>query len=81
MLILCIFKKNQPVFSARFDKQDEDNQVMEETKKFNNFNMNQNFTESDIDNFDVYSPIKHQIKEQEMKNSVWRSDKNTSMTR
>ena len=32
----------QTVFSARFDKQDDDNQVLDETELFNNLNINQN---------------------------------------
>ena len=35
--------KNQTVFSARFDKQDEDNQVLGETELFNNLKSNHFF--------------------------------------
>ena len=50
--------KNQTVFSAGFDKQDEDkqdedNQVLDETDLFINLNINHNLTESDLDNIDV----------------------------
>ena len=45
--------KHQTVFSARFDKQDEDNQVLDETESFINSNVNQNLTESDLDKIDI----------------------------
>ena len=66
--------------SARFDKQDEDNQVLDETEIFINLNINHNLTETDIDNIDIKSPIEHQIQQQEMKDSGWRFDKIFSMT-
>ena len=65
----------QTVFSARFDKQDEDNQVLNETEKTINLNINHNLTETDLDNIDVKSPLEHQIQQQEMKDSGWRFDK------
>ena len=34
--------KNQTAFSTRFDKQDADNQVVDETELFNNLNINHN---------------------------------------
>ena len=49
--------KHQTVWSARFDKQDEDNQVLEETKLLLNVNINHNLTESDISNIDFISSI------------------------
>ena len=64
----------QLVFSARFDKQDEINHVMGETDIFNNLNFIQNLTETDLDIIDVRLPLKHQIQQQEMKNSGWRLD-------
>ena len=70
----------QTVFSARFDKQDEDNQVLDETEIFINLNINQNLTESDLDKIDVISPLEFQIQQPEMKDSGWRFDKNFSMT-
>ena len=72
--------KNQTVFSARFDKQDEDNQVLDETEIFININLNHTSTESDRDKIDIKSPLEHQIQAQEMKNSGSRSDKINSMT-
>ena len=47
----------QRVFLARFDKQDENNQVLDETELFINLNINHNLTETDIDNIDVRSPL------------------------
>ena len=57
----------QRVFSARFDKQDEDNQVLDETEIFNNLNINHYLTKSDLDKIDIKSPLEHQIQQQEMK--------------
>ena len=70
----------QTVFLARFDKQDGDNQVLDETDLFINLNSNQNLTESDINNIDIISPLEHQIQTQEMKDSSWRFGKINSMT-
>ena len=67
--------KYQTVFSARFDEQDEDNQVLDETELLINFNINHNLTETDLDNTDIKSPLKHQIQAQEMENARWRLDK------
>ena len=72
--------KYQTVFSARFDKQDEDNQVLDETELFIKLNINHNLTQSDLDNIDVVSPFEHQKQQQEMKDSGWRFDKINSMT-
>ena len=70
----------QTVFSARFDKQDEDGQLLDETELFINLNINQNLTQSDIDNFNITFPLEHQIQQQEMKDLGWRFDKLYSMT-
>ena len=43
-------------------------------------NFSHKLTEGDLDNIDVKSPLEHQIQQQEMKDSVWRFDKITSMT-
>ena len=71
--------KNQTVFSALFDEQDEDNQIVDETELFISLNSNHNLTETDIDNFYGKSPLEHQIQQQEMKDSGWRFDKINSM--
>ena len=70
----------QTVFSARFDKQDEDNQVLDETELFINLNINQNLTQTDINIIDVVFQLEHQKQQQEMKVSGWRFDKINSMT-
>ena len=70
----------QTVISARFDKQDENKQVLDETELFINLNINHNLTQTDLDNFDIISPLDYQIQQQEMKYSGWRFDKINSMT-
>ena len=72
--------KYQTVFSATFSKQDEDNQVLDETELFIKLGINHNLTESDLDRIDFKSPLDHQIQQQEMKDSGWRFDKINSMT-
>ena len=72
--------KYQTVFSARFEKQDEDNQLLDETELFINLNINHNLTQTDVNNIDVVSPFEHQKQQQEMKDSGWRFDKINSMT-
>ena len=79
ILIQYIFQY-QTIFSARFDKQDEDNQVLDEAELFINLKINHNLTQTDFDSMDVKSPLEHQIQQQEMKNSGWRFDKINSMT-
>ena len=59
----------QTVFSAIIHKQNEDNQVLEETEIYLNLNNNHNLTETDIDNIDIKSPLEHQYQNQEMKDS------------
>ena len=73
--------KNQTVISARFDKEDEDNQLLDETELFINLNINHNLTQTDLDNIDVVSPLEYQKQQQEMKDSGWRFDKIISMTK
>ena len=70
----------QTVFSSRFDKQDEDNQVLDETELFIILKINHNLTQSDLDKTDNKSLLEHQIQQQEMKDSGWRFDKINSMT-
>ena len=53
--------KNQTVFSVRFEKQDEDNEVLDETELFINVNINHFTTECDLDKIDVRSLLEHQI--------------------
>ena len=70
----------QVVFSARFDKQDEDGQLLDETELFINLKINQNLTQSDLDNINITFQLELQIQQQEMKDSGWRFDKLYSMT-
>ena len=56
----------QTVFSAVFDKQNED-----EKELFINLNINHNLTQSDIDKIDVISPLKHKIHDEEIRDSDW----------
>ena len=51
------------VFSARFHKQDEDNEVLDETELFINLNINDNLTETDIYKTDIASPSEHQFQQ------------------
>ena len=74
----CKFRY-QTVFSAKCDKQDEDSRVLDETELFVNLNINHNLTQSDLDNIDVKSPLEHQIQQEEVKDYVWRFDKNNSI--
>ena len=69
----------QTVFSARIDKQDEDNQVLDERELFFNLNTNHIQTQTDLDNIDVKSPLEHQTQQKEIKDSGWRFDKTNSM--
>ena len=72
--------KYQTVFSAKFDKQNEDGQLLDETELFINLNINHNLTQSDLDKINIISPLEFQIQQQEMKDSGWRFDKINSMT-
>ena len=72
--------RHRVVFLGRFDKQDEDGQLSDETALFINLNINQNLTQSDIDNINITFPLERQIQQQEMKDSGWRFDKLYSMT-
>ena len=53
--------KYQTVFSARFDKQDEDAQLLDETELFINLSNNHNLTQSDLDEINIISPLEYQI--------------------
>ena len=71
--------KYQTIFSARFDKKDEDNQVLDATELFNILIINHNLTESDLDKKYIRSPLEHQIQRQEMREFERRFDKIKSM--
>ena len=64
--------KYQTLFLASFDKQDEVNQLLDETELFINLNIKHNITESDLDKIDIKFPLEHRIQQQEVKNSGWR---------
>ena len=55
--------KYQTVFSIRFDKQNEDHQVVDETEVYINLNINHDLTQSDLDKIDIKSPLEHQIQQ------------------
>ena len=57
------------MFSARFDKQDENNQVLDETELFINLNIKHNVAKSDLGKINIKYPLEHQIQQQEMKDS------------
>ena len=69
----------QTVLSARFDKQIEDNQVLDELELFFNQNINFNLTETAINNNDFISPLELQTQQREIKVSGWRFDKINSL--
>ena len=72
--------KYRTVFSARFDQQDEDGELLDETDLFINININHNLTQSDLDKINIISPLEFLIQQQERKDSGWRFDKINSMT-
>ena len=66
------------LFSASFYKINEEDQRSDEIELFNILNINNNLTETDINNIDVKSQLEHQIQVQETKESGWVFDKNNS---
>ena len=73
--------KNETVSPARFDKQDEDNQMLDETDLSIILEIIHNLTETDVSHIDIKSPLEHQIQHQEMQYSGWRFDRINSMTK
>ena len=73
--------KCQTVFSASFDKQNEDVEVIDDIELYIISNIKQKLTESDIDKIDVRSQLEQQIQNQESEDSGWRVDKNNSLTK
>ena len=67
------------LFSASFYKINEEDQRSDEIELFILLNMNNNLTETDINNIDVKSQLEHQIQVQETKESGWIFDKINSM--
>ena len=66
--------KYQTIFSARFNKQNEDNQVVQEIELYINQNNVQSLTESDIIVIHNKSHLDLQIEYEEMKESALRID-------
>ena len=71
--------KYHTLFSASFYKINEEDQRNNEIEFYINLKINNNLTESDIDNIDVRSQLEHQMQIQETKESGWRIDKINSM--
>ena len=69
------------MFSAKFDKLDEDNQVSDEIELTINLNNNKNLTESIIDDNNVRSQLEQHISNQETKDSDCRFDESNSRTK
>ena len=67
--------KYHVLFSASFYKINEEGQRSDEIELFINLNINNNLTESDIDNIDIKSQLEHQIEIQQTKESGWIFDK------
>ena len=61
--------KYQTVFSARFDKQDEDGQVFDEIELFIVLGINRFLTQNSIDFINVGFQLEHQILNQETMDS------------
>ena len=71
--------KHHTLFSASFYKNNEEDQRNNENKLYINLKINNNLTESDIDNTDIRSQLEQQIQVQETKESGWIFDKINSM--
>ena len=71
--------KYHTLFSASFYKINEEDQRSNEIELHVNLKINNNLTESDIDNIDVRSQLDHQIQIQETKEPGWIFDKVNSM--
>ena len=75
----CKFRY-QILFSARIDKQDEDDQVLDENEIYVLLNVNQNSTQTDNDRIVAGSHSEQQIQNQGSKDSSRRFDENNSIT-
>ena len=71
--------KYHTLFSASFYKINEEDQRNNEIELYMNLKINNNLTESDIDNTDIRSQLEYQIQIQETKESGWIFDKINSM--
>ena len=59
--------KYQTVFSARSDKQEEDNHLSNDTEICVSLSINKNLPETDFDSIDNRYPLQHQIQKEELK--------------
>ena len=64
------------MFSSRFDKQDEDDQVLDEIDLYLVLSIIRNFRESDNDIIDIRSQTEQQTENKQSKDNGWRFDKN-----
>ena len=71
--------KYHTLFSASFYKISEEDQRNNHIELYINLKINNNLTESDIDNIDIRSQLEDQIQMQELKDSGWIFDKINSM--
>ena len=71
--------KYHTLFSASFYKINEEDQIYNQIELYLNLKINNNLTESVIDNIDVRSQLEHQIQMQELEDSGWIFDKYNSM--
>ena len=71
--------KYHTLFSASFYKINEEDQTNNHIELYINLKINNNLTESGIDNIDIRSQLEHQIQMQELKDSGWIFDKINSM--
>ena len=67
--------KHHILFSASFYKINEEDQRSDEIELSINLKINNNLTETDINNIDVKSQLEHQIQVQETKETGWIFDK------
>ena len=71
--------KYQTVFSARFDTQTEDNQLLKETELYINININHTLTDNDLDKINVRFALEDQIQTEEIEELGWIFDRNISL--
>ena len=60
------------MFLARFNKQDEDNPVSDESEFYINLKNNRNLTESDTDKYDFRSQLERKTQNLETEYGGWR---------
>ena len=72
--------KYQCTFLARFDKQNEDGELLKEKELFINLRINHKLTDSDLKKINVQWDLDRQIQQQELKDSGWNFDKIISLT-